>query len=57
MGKSGFPSRVDWRAHVIVRPSRTRDDSEARSWSPLRKTIYLDFIPAGADLESSSVLR
>jgi hypothetical protein len=57
MGKSGFPSHVEWRAHVIVRPSRTRDESEGYSWNRLRQTIHLDSIPTSADLESGSVLR
>jgi hypothetical protein len=31
----------------MVRPSRTRDESKERSWSRVRQTIHLDFLPAG----------
>jgi hypothetical protein len=48
MGKSGVSYHIEWRAHVIVHASRTRDESEGRSWNRLRQTIHLDFIPAGA---------
>lgn len=57
MGKSDFPSHVEWRAHVIVHLPRTRDEPEGRIWNRLRKTIYLDYTLADADLESGTVLR